>query len=333
MGITQGVGIGSVKPGVCTSTTRPASPFVGQQIFETDTNFVKIWLGSSWSSGYIHTAALDVQYLVIAGGGGGGSNHAGGGAGAGGYRNSTSGETSGANSSTETELALVNGTYAVTVGAGGAANTIGSDSVFSSVTSTGGGRGANGEGGANSGVGGSGGGGSGVLGQNSGAAGTALQGYAGGTSPLTSTYGGGSGGGGAGSVGANSPSAGGSNGYGGNGGSGLSSSITGTAVARAGGGGGGGYSLAAGTATAGGGNGADSGVGANGTANTGGGGGGCGATAGSTGRTGGTGGSGVVIVRYTTSLASGKTITGGTKTTSGTYTIHTFTSSGSLVIA
>jgi hypothetical protein len=41
----------------------------------------------------------------------------------------------------------------------------------------------------------------------------------------------------------------------------------------------------------------------------------------------------VVIVRYITTDASGFTITGGTKTTSGSYTIHTFNSSSSLVIA
>jgi hypothetical protein len=40
----------------------------------------------------------------------------------------------------------------------------------------------------------------------------------------------------------------------------------------------------------------------------------------------------VVIVRYPTSDAVGFTVTGGTITTYGTYTIHTFTSSGNLVI-
>ena len=39
------------KPGVCTSSTRPSSPYVGQMIFETDTNLLKIWLGSNWSDG------------------------------------------------------------------------------------------------------------------------------------------------------------------------------------------------------------------------------------------------------------------------------------------
>ena len=37
-----------VRPGVCTSSTRPASPFEGQTIYETDTDLVKSWDGSSW---------------------------------------------------------------------------------------------------------------------------------------------------------------------------------------------------------------------------------------------------------------------------------------------
>jgi hypothetical protein len=40
-----------------------------------------------------------------------------------------------------------------------------------------------------------------------------------------------------------------------------------------------------------------------------------------------------VIIRYLTADANGLTVTGGTETTSGSYTIRTFTSSGSLVIA
>lgn len=43
---TQGL-----KPGVCTSTTRPQSPYIGQMIYETDTNLLKVWLGSAWSIG------------------------------------------------------------------------------------------------------------------------------------------------------------------------------------------------------------------------------------------------------------------------------------------
>jgi hypothetical protein len=63
--------------------------------------------------------------------------------------------------------------------------------------------------------------------------------------------------------------------------------------------------------------------------NTGGGGGGAGQ-----GSTGGTGGSGVVIFRYLTSDASsaGISVSGGTITTSGGYTIHSFTSTGSTTV-
>jgi len=200
---------------ICTSSTRPGSPFTGQAIFETDTNLMKVWLGSGWSNGTAHTQSISVEYLVIAGGGGSGTGHGGGG-GAGGVGGNASGSVGGA------------------------------------------------------------------------------------------------------------------------GGAGITSSITGSAVARAGGGGGGVYpsNYTGGSATAGGaaGNGHDYNVGGGGvsaTANTGGGGGGSGGNW----SKGGAGGSGIVIVRYLTSSASGLSITGGTATTSGSYTVHTFTASGSLVIA
>ena len=48
MGIDSGYGIGSLKTGVCTSTTRPAAPFEGQTIYETDTDLVKSYNGTSW---------------------------------------------------------------------------------------------------------------------------------------------------------------------------------------------------------------------------------------------------------------------------------------------
>jgi hypothetical protein len=41
----------TTQNGVCTSSTRPASPYVGQMIFETDTSLLKVWLGSAWSLG------------------------------------------------------------------------------------------------------------------------------------------------------------------------------------------------------------------------------------------------------------------------------------------
>ena len=36
------------KPGVCTSSTRPASPYEGQVIYETDTDKTLVWNGSAW---------------------------------------------------------------------------------------------------------------------------------------------------------------------------------------------------------------------------------------------------------------------------------------------
>jgi hypothetical protein len=48
---------------------------------------------------------------------------------------------------------------------------------------------------------------------------------------------------------------------------------------------------------------------------------------------GGAGGKGVVIVRYRTDIAKGRSITGGTITTSGDWTIHTFNDTSSLVVA
>ena len=49
MGISQQIGSSSqIKPGVCTSATRPASPYTGQVIFETDTNKMLVWNTSSW---------------------------------------------------------------------------------------------------------------------------------------------------------------------------------------------------------------------------------------------------------------------------------------------
>ena len=37
-----------VKPGVCTSSTRPASPYDGQVIYETDTDKTLVYNGSGW---------------------------------------------------------------------------------------------------------------------------------------------------------------------------------------------------------------------------------------------------------------------------------------------
>lgn len=49
MPFTEGYGIGSLKPGVCTSTTRPASPFDGQVIYMTDVDQTAVWDGTQWT--------------------------------------------------------------------------------------------------------------------------------------------------------------------------------------------------------------------------------------------------------------------------------------------
>lgn len=49
MGISQQLAASRlIQPGVCTSTTRPASPYTGQCIYETDTNRLYVWNGSAW---------------------------------------------------------------------------------------------------------------------------------------------------------------------------------------------------------------------------------------------------------------------------------------------
>ncbi|NTW31314.1 MAG: hypothetical protein HGB12_01545 [Bacteroidetes bacterium] len=212
-----------------------------------------------------------VEYLVVAGGGGGGSTYGGGG-GAGGLLTSTN--------------FAVTGTINVTVGNGGAAQTNGGNSVFSTITAIGGGHSGIGSA-VNGSTGGSGGGGSGRSGGgevvSSGGAGTVNQGYAGGGGGSFGAIDGGGGGGGAGSVGEtvdNRSDA-------GDGGIGISSSITGTPTYYAGGGAGCGY----GTGVPVGGNGGGGNANVAGAANTGGGGGGS-QTSGKQ------GGSGVVIIRY-----------------------------------
>ena len=57
-----------VKPGVCTSTTRPASPYVGQCIYETDTLLAKVWDGSTWADypqGKANTASPTFTGTVV----------------------------------------------------------------------------------------------------------------------------------------------------------------------------------------------------------------------------------------------------------------------------
>ena len=50
MALDAALGRLGIKPGVCTSSTRPANPFEGQVIYETDTNNIRFWSGSAWES-------------------------------------------------------------------------------------------------------------------------------------------------------------------------------------------------------------------------------------------------------------------------------------------
>jgi hypothetical protein len=258
-----------------------------------------------------------ISYVVVAGGGGGAGNgsfaDASGAGGAGGFREGKcSSDPYSASPLAATPCSALTAsvaTFPISIGAGGAGGVsnacgvIGSNSIFSTITSTGGGLGAKAGGAAVGGNGGSGGGGGGG-GANAGGSGNTPpvsppQGNNGGAGIPGGTSAGG-GGGGATAVGAN-----GAPGCGGNGGTGATSSINASAVARSGGGGGGTYnSPATSGGTGGTGGGGDAGRtpgnpgnnGEAGTANTGGGG-GAGATPGPA-SNGGAGGSGVVILRY-----------------------------------
>jgi hypothetical protein len=297
-----------------TTAQRPVSPHNGMTRFNTTTGYPE-WYSESATSWVPFSEGIpySVEYLVIAGGGSGAL----GGGGAGGYRASTTPVTSGL-------------TYTVTIGAGGASQSntrdfAGLDGSASSIgvlisSTGGGGGGAYGDGGVavrDGRPGGSGGGGGGLFTAQTntpGGAATLGQGFAGGRSSST-VNGTAGGGGGAGAVGvdgtANSSPA-------GNGGAGVSSTITGTAVTR-GGGGGAGCSVSGSPGVGGaggGGNGTSNATGGAGSVNTGGGGGG--------GSVSGAGGSGLVVIRYLGAQRG----SGGTVTSSGGYTIHTFTSSG-----
>lgn len=291
-------------------------PITGVALANEETTAGVFWIDDITGDG-APAPTLSVKALVVAGGGAGGKSATNAGAGLGG----------GAGGVLYSASHLINpGQYYVTVGSGATTSSgsgtiqgqSGSNSVFDTLTAFGGGGGGS-DGGAPGLNGGSGGGGG--FGQAAGA-GVSGQGYGGGSG------GGPGGGGGAGAVGGSAalitdqPGA---------GGVGVSNSISGAAVYYGGGGGAGKYLYG----TPGDGGNGGGGAGANGTnnatagtANTGGGGGGGGYDL-STPGTGGAGGSGIVIIRYLTgSLAA----LGGTITTDGADTIHTFTTSGTLTV-
>ena len=231
-----------------------------------------VGVGAESTSVSVTPPVLTVDYLVVAGGGSG-------------------------------------GTYDPAVGY--ASGTNGGDSVFSTITSLGGGRG----GGGAAGVGGSGGGGS--YTSTAAGAGTANQGYNGGQGQSAANYGGG-GGGGAGAAGGNhsSPNA-------GAGGPGRAIAITGSSVTYAGGGGGSatyGSGGAGGTGGGGAGRGSGAGSGTAGTVNTGGGGG-----AGEAGNGAGEGGGGAGGLRSTVTASGGPQNTLETALTLNASTNYTVT--------
>jgi hypothetical protein len=296
-----------------TTAQRPGTPTTGMMRYNTTTSQYEVYDGTIWRLIQTNPYTTSVEYLVVAGGGGGGTN-VGGGGGGGGYRDGT------ADTPILTNLTL-------TVGAGGAVNASGGNSVFNTITSAGGGKGGsqleNGTSGGSG--GGAGGNESGVT--NTGGAGntpavTPSQGFGGGTA-FTGFALPAAGGGGAGAAGGNGA---GGTGAAGSGGAGKASSITGTSVTRAGGGGGSQYFNNSGAGGAGGGGrgGAVSPATAagNGGTNSGGGGGGP-----YSGYGGGLGGSGIVILKYLESITltnPGGGLTFSTVTASG-FKITTFT--------
>jgi len=277
-------------------------------VFTGDGNFVVTAAGNS---SVIPTGGpAVVDYLVVAGGGGSSL----GGGGAGGFRESHSDPVSGPYTAsplaTPTGLTISAQTYPITVGGGGVGHpgqASGSPSIFSTITSSGGGKGnwyfcagtpgGSGGGGAYNGPGT-------AAGSGNTPPVSPPQGNNGGTGSAASSpanAGGAGGGGGAGAAGQN-----GANNDPGNGGNGVSTSITGSSVARAGGGGAGGFSAPGGSGGSGGGGAGGTGpdgtggsqAGSNGTANTGGGGGGSGRDGVGGMATGGAGGKGVVVIKY-----------------------------------
>ena len=337
---TGNIGIGTGSPAVSldagtrtdgiripngTTAQRPGTPSEGIIRVNTSFNNFEFYSAGSWKQ--VNTSYI-VEYLIVAGGGGGSGAHSGGGGGAGGYLTSTFNVSSGV-------------AFNVIVGGGGAGGGGGggngqNSSVFG-ISAIGGGQGGVEAGPTSGASGGSGGGGAGGQFTGAAGAGTAGQGNNGGIGNNgSSNYGSGGGGGGAGGAGGNGVSGLSASNAGATGGIGRNTNATwatatGTGVSGyyAGGGGGGcwnngAFGQGAAGGLGGGGAGANDGTGSGspGTANTGGGGGG---SPGSTApRNGGAGGSGIVILRY----AGSQIATGGTVVTSGGFTYHTFTTSG-----
>tara|TARA_R100001443_G_scaffold91201_1_gene97827 strand:- start:661 stop:2019 length:1359 start_codon:yes stop_codon:yes gene_type:complete len=253
-----------------------------------------------------------VSYMVIAGGAGAGNNPGAysGGGGAGGFRELKSPTTPYTASpldgypSSPNRVTVSVTSYPITVGGGGSGNANGANSIFSTITSAGGGKGAINDGSIPAPekpafAGGSGGGGNfctTAAGAGNTPPTTPSQGNNGGTGLNTPPAFGSGGGGGAACAGQNGTSS-----KGGNGGAGIATEISGSSVTRAGGGGGFAVNSGINGGTGGPGGGGDgygpagppgTGPASQGTDNTGGG------AGGASPNTTNTGGSGLVIIRY-----------------------------------
>ena len=317
---SSGVGASNLPAG--TTAQRPSSPVAGANRFNSTIGSIEVYNGSQWQALPSPNASTNysVEYLLVAGGAGGGSKNGGGG-GAGGVLSGLFTPTVGT-------------AYTVTIGAGGAkasagtnnyGNNGGSSSAFSqTVTGGGGGSGQNAGSAANSGGSGGGAGAANTSSYTTPGTGTAGQGTQGGGSygrngPGNNDAGGGGGGSAGPGVIGNSYAC-------GNGGPGIMSTISGTVAYYGGGGGGGGFNASAPGYGGIGGGGAgcvgtsSSPTAVSGTANTGGGG---GNEEGQSSVMSGAGGSGVFIVKYPGAQRG----SGGTVTSVAGYTIHTFTSS------
>lgn len=289
-----------------TTGQRPGTPAVGMTRYNSTLDQLETYVTAGWQQ--ITSLLYSANYLVVAGGGGGGGYNNGGGGGAGGQLSGITSFNSGSS-------------YSITVGAGGAGGNTstgkgatGSNSVISTLLTAfggGGGGGFDGGGGGTAGLSGGSGGGGGLP-SAAGGSGTSGQGNAGGTAVALAA----GGGGGSTAVGANGVTT-----TGGAGGAGTANSISGSSVTYSGGGGGSGQTAGGAGGSGGGGAGNVASSGVSGTANTGGGGGG---VYGGASNSGGAGGSGIVVISY----AGAQRGTGGTVTSSGGNTIHTFTSSG-----
>lgn len=297
----QASGTGANKMPVGTTAQRPGTPAVGMYRMNTTLGTPEWWDAStsSWVSFSIRPPYV-VEYLIVAGGGGG-DGTCGGGGGAGGMI-------------TGSMTIQADTVYGVSVGAGGSGapccydgnyGTKGGNSTALGLTAIGGGGGTGGDRSGGSGIGA-------MRNVSNAGSGTAGQGNGGAPYQSYDNIGGGGGGKGAaattqnGGVGQIWPS-GGSTYYAGGGGGGARIGWT----PGSGGAGGGGSGQATNN-------------GSPASANTGGGGGAGGYQSGAY-YAGGNGGSGIVIFRYLGAQRG----TGGTVTSDGTYTYHTFTSSGS----